>query len=681
MRKLAAASVLALSTAVGATDPVTLRSLFPKEAVVSVDGPGLARLDLPPEIVADCLPSLADLRLFDPAGNEIPFLLDTPRVQVIFESERVEAGPAEVRREEVPREKGPALRREVFELAGPKTAARGGEWRLVFDIAPSEFVAQAHVTIRVKGRGKPAESNGSLFRLSSPRRVEKLGLPLGPDAIDHVLVTLEHQHPFWLQPSFRFESSRTIDRSGRSAVPLSIVSTQSAGGTTVVELARPRGVVPAALRLESQSPTFDRKVTVGDLGPGRDPAPLGTANLFRLIPESGVEELELGLRPARGDRLRIAIDDGDSPPLAGLAFTAVFAQPSLIASLTTTDGSAPSAVLRFGGGRANVPRYDLAGLRPEPGREVYGKRAEALLRLYDPAATKAARLGPVRPNPAFDSSPALTFAMRPGAVIDTRAFARRRILHVQPSAEGLARLRLSPEDLAVLTSDLADLRIVDADSHQWPYLLERGDATSDVRLSVESSSKNRATTYRATGSVTPLSVDRIVVDTAVPFFDREFRLTGFPENGQERTLAQGRFARPAGDTTPVTIAFGAARVARLELKIEDGDDAPLTIRSIVARSTVPDVFLAAPAGEYTLLLGAPDAAPPSYELARVRDVVLSVAAEEVRAEPLSKNPGYRLSARLTQGKGPERTLLWAALIAVVVVLGALTLRLARADSR
>jgi hypothetical protein len=673
-RALAVGAVLLLSVA---AEPVTLRSLFSKEADVYTDAPGLVRLDLPPEVVADCLSSLADVRLFDPEGNEVPFLLDTPRIDAVFDTERVEARPNDVRRDEVPREKGPSLRRETYELTGPTTAARGGEWNLVAEIAQPDFVARARITWTRRDAGVPVVTMGSMFRLTSPRRVEKVALPLGAAAIDRVVVVLEHEQPFWLEPSFRFESSRTIDRFARAAIPLSILSTRSAGGATVIELGRPRGVVPATLRLASSTGSFDRKVTVNDAGPGHDAVALGASNLFRLLPDGGVEVLELPLRPARGDRLRVVIDDGDSPPLTGLVFTALFGQPSLVASLTGAGGADPVAVLRFGGGRANVPRYDLAGFRPEPGRDVYGKRAEALLRLYDPAAVRAARLGPIRPNPSFDRTPALAFVMRPGASLDTRAFSRQRRFDVQPSPEGLSRLRLLPDDLAVLRADLADLRIVDSQLRQWPYLIERGDAAIDIPLAVAASSKSRATTYRLSAAVSPVTVDRIAVDTDVPFFDREFKLTGVTEDDKTTVVAQGRFTRSAGDPMPVAIDFGAARLTRLELRIEDGDDAPLILGSVRARGSVPDIFVAAPTGAYTMFLGAAEAPRPNYELERVRDVVLSVTAAEVRPQPIEKNPGYKLSARLTQGNGPEQALLWIALIAAVVVLGALTLRLAR----
>ena len=196
-------------------------------------------------------------------------------------------------------------------------------------------------------------------------------------------------------------------------------------------------------------------------------------------------------------------------------------------------------------------------------------------------------------------------------------------------------------------------------------------------MSVASSSKDRATTYRLSSAVSPLTVDRLMIDTDAPYFDREFSLSGVTDDDREVALARGRIARRAGDPMPVAIEFLPSRVTRLTLRIEDGDDAALHLTSILARGPAPDVFVAAPAGSYTLLLGAADTAAPTYELERVREVVLAVEAGAVKTQPIEKNPAYKLSARLSQGKGREQVLLWVALIAAVVVLLVLTLRLAR----
>jgi hypothetical protein len=196
-------------------------------------------------------------------------------------------------------------------------------------------------------------------------------------------------------------------------------------------------------------------------------------------------------------------------------------------------------------------------------------------------------------------------------------------------------------------------------------------------LAVAASSKDRATTYRLSSRVSPVTLNRLVLTTDVPYFNREFQLTGVAEDGRESILARGRFARNAGDTAPVAIELPASRIARLILRIDDGDDAALPLRAVEARCPVPDIFVAAPAGSYALLAGDADAVAPRYELESVRDVVLAVGAEEIRPQPIEKNPGYKLSSRFTQGQGPGRAVLWTALIAAVVVLLAVTLRLAR----
>lgn len=149
----------------------------------------------------------------------------------------------------------------------------------------------------------------------------------------------------------------------------------------------------------------------------------------------------------------------------------------------------------------------------------------------------------------------------------------------------------------------------------------------------------------------------------------------------ERTLAQGELTRAVRRPTPVTIEVGPAWVQELELIVDDGDDAPLSFRSVRARLPLPELFIAAPAGEYVLLVGDPEAQVPRYELAAVRDVVLAVNSRPVEAAALENNPAYSLRARLAAGKRPRQLLqqavLWSVLIIAVIGLTALTVRLVR----
>ena len=91
---LFALSVLALGCtgSVRATERLELARLFPQEAEVAVDRKGWSRLDLPPEVLAQCRADLSDLRLFDRAGQELPFVIErTPASQTVeFQRKPVE---------------------------------------------------------------------------------------------------------------------------------------------------------------------------------------------------------------------------------------------------------------------------------------------------------------------------------------------------------------------------------------------------------------------------------------------------------------------------------------------------------------------------------------------------------------------------------------------------------------
>ena len=400
--------VLFAGLAAQGAEPAELRKLFPQEAAVFVEGDGLSRLVLTPEILAACRPDLSDLRLFDAEERETAFLVDAgrlPRGVVETFTQRVEPRLVEAARQEIRRESGPPLRRETFELAMPGAVPQTGNWVLIVETRAAEWVAR----VQVEGVGAGGETtalvtDGSIFRLGGTLPAQKLRLPLPPFGGPRLRIVLETEHPFWLEPAFRLESARALERGGRIAVPLEILSSRGGDGRTVVDLVRPGGIVPDLLRIETKTGTFDRKVEVWDAGPGSAETALGSSRLFRVEALSFAGESEVVLSPARGDRLRIEIDDGDSPALEELAFAAVIRQPSLVFSLKGGRPGEPAGTLRFGGGRAQPPRYDLARLLPRPG--ATGKRAEAAALLYDDSVVRPALIGTVGANLDYDGAPA-----------------------------------------------------------------------------------------------------------------------------------------------------------------------------------------------------------------------------------------------------------------------------------
>jgi hypothetical protein len=188
---------------------------------------------------------------------------------------------------------------------------------------------------------------------------------------------------------------------------------------------------------------------------------------------------------------------------------------------------------------------------------------------------------------------------------------------------------------------------------------------------------DRLSRYRLEIPDGALTVDRIDLDAEASYFDRDFVLQGRLEDGSTRELARGRLVRRVGDPRPSTLSVEPRRVTRLELEVNDGDDAPLVFTRAVARSLAPDLYLAATAGSYDLLLGDPDSEPPRYELERVRSTILAVPAGEVVTGELDANPAFSAGSRLAGSGTRQKVLLWAVLGLAVVVLTVLTLRAAR----
>lgn len=664
LASIALALGLALPTLALGQAPPDPGRLFPFEAPITVpEGAGLVRLPLPAGVLERASAGLGDVRIYDPSGRERPYRIEsgrapsTPTVHAVTPievSRRIETGGSLA-----------PIWREHFVLTAPADPL-AVRWRLVLDASAPRFVRDV-VVYALAGEERIEVARGTVFRLVGPDR-ERRFVDLAPFADGGRLEVQLRGEGGYLEPTVRLAALREPIAPPALVVGLEELSRTQADGRTVIEVARPAGLAPDRLRVATETGHFARDVRVLDLSAGRPPRELGRAMLFRVRELAGAEHVEVELGRAVGDRLRVEIDDGDSPTLDALRLEAEVGQPSLVfdpaAGLPQGVARAP-LVLRFGGGRVRAPRYDVARLA--------GTDLADRLRI---AALPVAELGPIGEHAGFDAGPALGFAMRPGRAPDASRYTHVATLRVEGATEGLSRVRLPPSVLAAAREDLADVRVVDADGAQWPYL--RGAEASDaIALSVGAPTARESRSVYALGlPVARASIDGIELSSRAPYVARAFELHGVDGAGARVMLARGRLERDPHEARPLVIRFAPRRVERLELEVVDGSDAPLAFERAEASLPSPTFYLAAPDGEYRVLAGDAEAEPPRYELEAARELALSVQATDAQVGEAGPNAA-RVEPPWWSAENASGLVVWAVLLLAVLFLGLLTLRVVR----
>lgn len=652
-----------------------LRKLFPLKAGIITGPAGLQRLALPPDVLRQCRPDLSDLRILDARGREIPFILDSPLPQGLsLELEhRVRPRILHTSRSRSASDRQSTTSLESYTLEIPPLPEKTAAWTLNMQVRLREFVARVDI-YRIEGDGRRTAlmEGESIFRLPTSG-ASRLDLPLGDIPPGKLEIKLRGNNQAYLSPTFSLIASRTLNRGAGEGVKLEILEKREAPQGTELLLSRPRGFIPRKLLLETSTPTFRRNLSVWDEGSGAGESALARKEIFRIQAIAPVEALEIPLSPARGDRLRLLIENEGSPPLEDIAVRAILPRPVLIFS---TRQDREKVFLFFGGGRARPNPYDIEGLAPAIHHPTTA--SDQLLAVLDPAQASVAALGEISDNPDYDATPALAFAAHPGAKLESRDFRYRRVLKLKPSAEGLVRIPLAPEDLEKLRPDLGDLRIVDSQGFQWAFL--RQDRSRSIELPLEvpkPETRNGVSSYSIPLNSIPLSPLRLRMQTTTPFFNRDLRCFGIGEKGGERLLFSTHMTRRDGDPRPVVLSIPNDGLKGLRLEISDGDDAPLQFDSMSLRIRGPELFVPSVQGEYQLLLGSPQTPAPHYEIERIRQTILTVPSAPADCGPLEENPEYSAAHGMLSAAGTQKTLLWAVLILAVLLLAGLTLHSAR----
>jgi hypothetical protein len=351
--------VIALLAAVAVAAPSTGLESFRYERTLLAQGSGPVELVPDGPLYAHTRQDFSDLRIVDAHGTPVPW----------------RHSPDDI----------PAHERSVDVL---DSGRRGGDAVARIDLGPSRAVID-HVTLGVPDTQfvGSATVSGSDDRLTWTRLSTTQIYAVGGAAPARSTTALLPPTDFRYLEITATHVSR-ISGASVAAVPVEqelvrVPARVRAGTTLVVVDLGYRNVPVDELRISSTTPRYDRSFTIR-----AGSATVAAGSLVRFGPaRPTIVPLQ-----ARGRYLRIAIRNGDDPPLEGIGVE-VRARPRRL----LVEGGHPGTLTVYYGGRVRAPEYDYARLP---------RRALALPR------ARPGALGPERRNAAY-------------RVVDTRSFVER----------------------------------------------------------------------------------------------------------------------------------------------------------------------------------------------------------------------------------------------------------------
>lgn len=401
MRTLVGAVLLGLvgALAPGASAAELDRSGFRYQRSLAPGGRGPLMLEPDGPIFAHARPDLGDLRILDGRGRQVPWRLfpetEGARVRFIPALDKGRQGANAV---------------ALFDL-GSRRAVRD---RIELEIPDRDFVGRA-VVLGADDRAGP------FTRLSSTEIYDVEG-GAGP-ARSTVAVFPRSDFRYLMVRASRVSRVAGATVEGTPEAPPLVVrrpravSREERGSQSVVTLDLGYENLPVdELRIRAKTPRYERAVVVLGSNDGRGFAPVAVGRISRY---SGSSLVPIPIA-ARYRYLRIEIENGDDPPLAGVRVEASSGPRAL---LLERSSPGPLQVL-YGNPSESPPDYDFGRL-PIDGLAL--------------GAVHEGKLGPERSNRAFEPPP------------DTRSFSAKHP-ELIAAALALAALALGGVGLVALRS-------------------------------------------------------------------------------------------------------------------------------------------------------------------------------------------------------------------------------------
>lgn len=635
------ASVLAITVTARASN---LPADWQHEQQLIVAQPGLTKISLPAQTLNAARSGLQDLRLYDDAGHEIPYVIErpapAPQTVRAAKSFSVSLNPANT---VITLENG---------VDHPFDA-------VILETPAPNFIKSVRVEASTDGtpwaelaRGQP------IFRQRSG--AENLTVAFAPTSSKWLRLTLDDSRsgpiPF---------TGACVHSASSASAPVETVSAtiaerdESPGQTRLALNLGAANLNVASLDIKTADPLFMRQVSIAvpQISDGAIHEHLiGQGSIYRIAVEgqAPAENLDVPLEDLVPSReLVLLIKNGDSPPLP-ISSVQVLCHPVYLVFLARNPGA---FCLLTGNVHCDAPHYDLAALNMD----------------LKSVAISSVDISAVTENPDFKAPEVLPGLEISGAPLDISAWKFRKSVKI--SNPGAQQIELDADVIAHANPDFADLRLMQG-GKQVPYIIEHTSITRAILPSVTTT--NDAKTPRLSRwllklPMANLPLTRLSCVAATPLFQRDLRLYEqvTDDRGQEaeNNLGEASWTQtPDRKTREFNLALDQSpQTASLILDTDNGDNPPLQLEQFKFFYPATRIlFKAAPGEDLSLYYGNANAAPPRYDLSLVAGQLL--AAEKNAASLADEESLTRPSWHETEINGNGNYVFWGVLGLVVVVL-------------
>ena len=614
------------------------------EQPFNVPASGLVKLGLPVETLDAARPALEDLRLFDDAGNEVPYLIERP-VPVVKVVQNVKS----------------------FHVSlTPSNTV------IVLETGLTQPLDSVTLESPANGFLKPVRIEGS----ADGKRWQMLdqGQPIfrQPDGANRLHVSFPAGTWPWLRLTVDDQRSQPIPFTGariRVAVsepaptewlPVTIAERHENPGETRLALnLGAANLSLTAVQIETAEPLFSRQMTFAVPQISEHfihEQTIGQGMIYRVAIEGqpAAESLSAPMESqVRSRELLLFIHNQDSPPLP-ITAVRVERRPVYLVFLARQAGAYH---LLAGNDRCAAPRYDLAAL---------GMNLKSV-------AVSTIKLSPPADNPDYRPPEVLPGIEPTGAALDVTAWKFRKPLKI--ARAGAQQLELDLDVLAHALPDFQDLRLLRG-GNQMPYILERTSISRSLAPAVTATNDAKDPKLSRWIIKLPqprLPVTRLSCATQTALFQREITLYEVlaDERGEKYRHNLGGATwvqKPDRKSRDFFLTLdGPLQSDTLFLETHNGDNPPIVLEKFQLFYPATRVlFKAGLDDELFLYYGNPRVASPRYDLSLVAGQLLS--ADKTIAAPGTEQQLRKSSWREHEIPGKGGVVFWGILALVVVVL-------------